>query len=108
MTKKVTEIKNLTAAEALELVKINAASRKDRAAEALRSECRSAITEMIKAGEMSVDVELSDEDLIGLPVIIEELRELGYKYRLDSVLDKSAQPREQQKVSLSISIEHLV
>ena len=72
--------KPLTAKEAYELALKNQQNEDKRIYERLRQDCYDAVTECIERGEFSTDVSLKGDEGRVLSLVVDELRELGYKF----------------------------
>ena len=93
-----------SAEEIYEVVKKMRIRNERRAAELLKDLCVSAVTDMLKKGELVATVEIEDDHFEGISSVVEQLRELGYRHCLIETQDEEG---EILGHSLRISLEHL-
>lgn len=94
-----------SAADLVEVIIEKKAKAEQRAYDSLKQKIVDATTKMVMDMDMSVELDLAQEDLMALTRVTEALRELGYKFRFIEVQDTSG---ETIKYKLFISVEHLV
>jgi len=75
-----------------------------RAYEALRSKCLDAVNKMVIDLEYETVVKLSEEDILALSMVTEELRDLNYKFRFIEIQNQANEVIEHK---LAISIAHI-
>ena len=76
----------------------------EQSATALREKCLESVTEMMKEGNLSTELDLEDSDMMGLVEVTKEIRELGYYYCLIEEQDKDGDVVGHR---LRISLAHL-
>lgn len=82
----------------------NLQKRRSESAEHLKSKCVEAVTEMMRYGHLVTEIDLTDEDRVGLTKVTQEMRDLGYYYCLIETENESGDILGHR---LRISIEHL-
>ena len=98
------ELKGKTAEDMADIVAEKRAVATKRAYEALRTKCVDAVTKMVVDLEYETVVEITEDDLLALIPVTEELRDLNYKFRFIEVQNTSG---EIVGNKLAISIIHL-
>ena len=98
------ELKGKTAEEMADLIAERRAVAERRAIESLKSKCVDAVSKMVVDLEYETIVELTDNDLLALIPVTEQLRNLNYKFRFIEVQDTNGEIVGQK---LAISIMHV-
>ena len=75
-----------------------------RSAELLKEKCVLAVTEMLKSGDLSTEVDIEDEDRDGIDLVVEEMRALGYRHCLIEIQNEEG---DLIGLSLRVSLAHL-
>jgi hypothetical protein len=96
---------SMKAAELADVIFEKRVRAKQRAYDNLKSKVLDSTTRMTADLEAETEIELTDDDMLGLSDVTSGLRELGYKYSLIEVQDNSGNIL---KHKLRVSIAHLI